>query len=319
VELEQQFLCGSREVDPVTGLPLPEDPADPASIPTSTVTASGETEVCFYLSNPEDGAVGAIPQYDHVQGFSMVLEYCCELEAIPVLDISGTILEAIGAEYVSVQADNDPDTVDGDGCELIIGVLVDALPPFDMATIPPSDKAQLMGCVTFKASADAECGACCPIMFTDGLDGIGKVPINNLISVENISLSMIATAENCQICVVNDPCFFRGDCNFSGNSGSDGSLAVDISDAATVVSLLFSPALYKPEILCEDACDCNDDGRIDLADAVCILRYLFQQGDFPPEPGPGFRETGTPGEVESTGCGDDPTLDLLTCEGGTGC
>ena len=30
-------------------------------------------------------------------------------------DISDTILEALGAEYVSAQADNDP--ADGDGCE----------------------------------------------------------------------------------------------------------------------------------------------------------------------------------------------------------
>mgnify|MGYP002064584123 CR=1 FL=1 len=43
------------------------------------------------------------------------------------------MVEAIGAEFITAQADNNPD--DGDGCELIVGVLVDALPPFDGATI----------------------------------------------------------------------------------------------------------------------------------------------------------------------------------------
>ena len=306
VDVQQQFLCGTREQDPVFGIPTPQQ----------TVSTDGETEICFYIMNPEDNSVGTIPQFDHIQGFSMVLSYCCELEATPILDISGTILEAIGAEYVSAQADNDPN--DGDGCELIIGVLVDALPPFDGATIPPSDKAQLMGCVTFAPKDPEACGTCCPVEFTDGLDGIGKVPINNLISVENISVSMLASAVDCEICIVGEPCFFRGDCNFSGNSGSDGTLAVDIADAAMVVSFLFAPGLYKPQPPCLDACDCNDDGRIDLADAVCILRYLFQQGDFPPEPGPGLRET-PEGEVEPTPCGNDPTLDLLDCAGGDGC
>jgi hypothetical protein len=275
--------------------------------------------VCFYLLNPEDGAAGSVPQYDHVQGFSMALTYCCDIEATPSLDITGTILEALGAEYVMVQADN-VDGTDGDGCELIIGVLVDALPPFNGATIPPSDKVQRMGCVEFTVKAGAPCGGpCCPITFEDMLNGTGKVPINNLISVENQSVSVQATAVSCEVCIVNEPCFFRGDCNFSGDSGTDGSLAVDIADAATVVSFLFAPPLYKPEIDCLDACDCNDDGRIDLADAVCILAYLFQKGDFPPAPGPGYRET--PDGIESTGCGPDPedSVDLLDCEGGTRC
>ena len=194
------------------------------------------------------------------------------------------------------------------------------VPPFDGATIPPAPKAQLMGCVTFTVKADAACGSCCPVEFTDGVNGPGKVPINNLISVENISVAPLELV-NCELCVVDEPKFFRGDCNFSGGSGDDGSLAVDIADAAMVVSFLFAPGLYKPEPPCLDACDCNDDGRIDLADAVCILRYLFQQGEFPPEPGPGYRETGNPNpdNVEPSEAGVDPTLDLLDCEAGTGC
>lgn len=302
---EQSFICGSRTLTP-TGLP--------GQISGSV---GGTAEVCFYILNPEDHAEGQIPQFDHIQGFSMALTFCCDIAADDTLDISGTILEAIGAEYVNVGVDNDPD--DGDGCEMIIGVLVDALPPFDGATIPPIDTVQRMGCVTFTVKDDAAvCGLNCPISFTDGVNGPGKVPIRNLIAVENVSRSPLSMID-CSVQIVGEERFFRGDCNFSGDSSQDGTYAVDIADAAAVVSFLFAPPLYKPVIPCLDACDCNDDGRIDLADAVCILQYLFQNGRFPPAPGPGLRETSLPNpdNVEGTPAGPDLTPDLLDCAGGT--
>ncbi len=306
---EQSFLCGTRSVSQLGD-------------PSATIEASlgSETEVCFYILNPEDWAVGQIPQFDHIQGFSMALTYCCDVEVVEEsLDISGTILEAIGAEYVMAQADNDP--ADGDGCQLIIGVLVDALPPFDMATIPPLDKVQRMGCVKFRVKAEAECGVCCPIKFENGVNARGKVPINNLIAVENYSRPP-KFLYDCEICTVERERFYRGDCNFSGDSDPAlASLAVDIADAAAVVSYLFAPGPYKFNPPCLDACDCNDDGRIDLADTVCILRYLFQLGAFPPDPGPGWRETGRPNpdNVEPAGPGEDPTYDLLDCAAGNQC
>jgi len=88
-----------------------------------------------------------------------------------------------------------------------------------------------------------------------------------------------------------------------------------------VVDYLFLPGTYKFEPPCLDACDCNDDGRIDLSDAVCILRYLFQEGRWPPPPGPGYEETGLPNpdRVTAAGSGVDPTEDTLDCKvGGDG-
>jgi hypothetical protein len=269
--------------------------------------------------NPEDEVLGA-HDMDHIQGFSMAVEYCCDIQAIPEFDISGTILEALGAEYVRIDVDNDP--ADGDGCQLIIGVLVDALPPFDGRTISSSPDWQKMGCVTFTVKPDAPCGPCCPVTFKDGVNGSGKVPINNLISVENFSYP-VAQLQSCEVCIVDQERFFRGDCNFSGDSGgpAEGAVAVDIADAAALVSYLFLTGMYKFDPPCLDACDCNDDGRIDLADVVCVLRYLFQKGKFPPAPGPGWRETGdpNPNNVEATGSGIDPTLDMLDCAAGNQC
>ena len=289
---DQMFACGSAAQDE-DGLPG-----------TIEVTVGGQTEVCFYIKNPEDNAVGHA-QFDHIQGFSMAVSYCCDVSASEVFDIEGTILEAIGAEFVSIQVDNDPN--DGDGCELIIGVLVDAAPPFDGVTIPPMPQFQRMGCVPFAINDDeALCGTCCAITFTDGVNGRGKTPAKNLVSVENESRS--PQLMHGEICIVGGRRgFCRGDCNYSRM----GSMCVDIADATAVVSFLFLPGTWKFQPPCLDACDCNDDGRIDLADAVCILQYLFQFGEAPPAPGPGWDPI-TQTELPE---GLDPTADKLDCAG----
>jgi hypothetical protein len=53
---------------------------------------------------------------------------------------------------------------------------------------------------------------------------------------------------------------------------------------------------------------------VDLADAICVLQFLFQNGRFPPAPGPGLTPSG-----EITGEGVDPTDDKLDCEAGGTC
>ena len=268
-----------------------------------------ELEVCFGLVINEDDVVGHA-QPDHIQGFSMAVTFCDYLTCTSDdLDIEGTILEALGAEFVSLQCDNDPN--DGDGKELIIGVLIDALPPFDGATIAPSfiNEVQPIGYVTFDVSEEAECGSECEIAFTDGINGIGRVPTKNLIAFENHSASPLI--ENCTVNIVEMERFHRGDCNFS----LMGSMAVDIADAAAVISYLFLTGSWRFEPGCLDACDCQDDGRVDLADAVCILQYLFLQGNTPPAPGPGF-DPDTQTELDP---GVDPTDDKLDCELGKEC
>ena len=57
------------------------------------------------------------------------------------------------------------------------------------------------------------------------------------------------------------------------------------------------------EVGCVDACDANDDGKVNLADTVFVLNYLFKSGAAPPDPGPS-----TPGP--------DPTDDESDCEEG---
>jgi len=291
----QMFACGGESLG-TDGLPVP---------PTGSV--GGTVDVCFYYKSPEDNLPGH-PQFDHIQGLSMAVCYPCDLRCNEgTFDITGTIVEAVNADFVSHQCDNDPN--DGDGCELIIGILIDSLPPFDGTTLPPTDKFEKVGCIQFTVSNDSTvCGKCLPITFCDGANGRGKVPIKNLISAENESRK--PQLMNCEVCIRGEPVFHRGDCNFSNM----GNMSVDIADAAATISFLFGQESWKFNPPCLDACDCNDDGRIDLADATCVLTFLFQFGRFPPAPGPGFDMAGN-----DEPAGPDPTPDKLDCKGSGDC
>ena len=79
-----------------------------------------------------------------------------------------------------------------------------------------------------------------------------------------------------------------------GDANGDGRL--DVSDAVKMLRVLFAGVATD----CEDALDANDDGTMDIADAVYVLAYLFGGGTEIPAPFP------APGE--------DPTDDGLGCE-----
>ena len=79
-----------------------------------------------------------------------------------------------------------------------------------------------------------------------------------------------------------------------GDTNQDGS--VDISDAIATLVYLFGGATVN--LGCRDAADSNDDGQLDLSDAVFTLNFKFLGGLPIPAPGPDV-------------CGSDPTTDNL--------
>lgn len=88
------------------------------------------------------------------------------------------------------------------------------------------------------------------------------------------------------------PGFRRGDCNADGGR--------NISDPIYLLEDLFGAGTPDP---CLDACDANDDGLLDLADAITMLGLTF---------------TGTPATLPAPDiCGFDPTPDPLGCAAGT--
>jgi len=88
--------------------------------------------------------------------------------------------------------------------------------------------------------------------------------------------------------------FRRGDVQGEGG--------VDLSDAVMLLDFIFQRGLAPS---CRDAADANDDGRVNLLDAVGILAHLFRNAGALPAP----FET----------CGEDATADALGCRTHDGC
>ncbi|MBI4607184.1 MAG: hypothetical protein HY721_34910, partial [Planctomycetes bacterium] len=80
-----------------------------------------------------------------------------------------------------------------------------------------------------------------------------------------------------------------------GDAAADGKL--DLADAVAVLGYLFRRGEAPG---CLDAADANDDGRLNVTDAVRLLLHLFAGGAPPREP--------------SAACGADPTADGLACD-----
>ena len=251
-----------------------------------------DAELCFYYNSPEEILPGGA-QFNQIQGMSMAACFDCRLQA---LEESFTvppdsIAAAMEAEYVNFQADNDPN--DGDGCEMILGILMDYVAPFDGRTFPPSDTPLKLACVDMHVGETAPGCDCLPVEFCDGINGRGKVPIRNLYSAENQSFvpCLMSTA----VCVSGNMLFLRGDCNRDTRT--------NIVDAIAVITHLFAAGADKFTPTCSDACDSNDDGKLDIADPISLLNWLFLSGKEPPAPG-------------ASKPGADPTTDPLTCSPG---
>src|SRR5690606_13973360 len=143
----QSVICGAPELAP-DGLPY-----------TPQAQPGGELDLALYYRSPD---LPGPRSDDQVQGLQLAFCYPCELSAREELDMRNSIAEAVGVDFVEIYADNDPD--DGDGCELVLGLLVDALPPFENRTLPPTSVHFRIGNVRMQvASVAATCGACLPV------------------------------------------------------------------------------------------------------------------------------------------------------------
>jgi len=262
------FLCGG---------PMDENGAISAveGRPGETVT------LCYYYRDPA-------PTGGRIQGLSMALSYDCNLSCIgDSVSITGGAIDAANAEFFNLHCDNDAS--DGDGCEMVVGMLIDLDADHDGRRLPAADDSSLLFCVDYTISEDAVDGSCLGVSFENGVNGRGQVDTDNLVSIDFFESP--AQTVSCEICVEADLLFIRGDCNFNE--------AVNIADAAAMVGVMF---LAEFPAQCFDACDADDNGAHNVSDPVYLLNYLFVPGN--PAPSAPFP---SPGE--------DPTDDALDCSG----
>ena len=76
-----------------------------------------------------------------------------------------------------------------------------------------------------------------------------------------------------------------------GDTNNDGKM--DISDAVFMLNYLFNGGESPP---CNPVADINSDGKTNISDAVFLLRHLFMGGEQPPQPYPtcGYDPSGAP-------------------------
>ncbi|MEE8141476.1 MAG: hypothetical protein V3T77_00080 [Planctomycetota bacterium] len=244
------------------------------------------------LVNPGDAAEVRffyIAPNSNIQGYSLALCFDCTLFGVEgSFTVEDTIVEITGAEFIGQNVDNDP--MDGDGCEFVVGVLLDAIAPFEGQTLPPTVQPLDIGSLQFLVPVDAECPNCYPVEFCDGINGAGEAPLSNRFVINTQSVSPGETFST-NVCVPVNSTFIRGD--------SNNDALLNISDLIFTLNYLF---LSGPEPDCEDAADSNDDGNVNISDPIFLGLYLFQEGLPPPPPFPT--------------CGaDNPAVDELTCVG----
>ncbi|MBI4601398.1 MAG: hypothetical protein HY721_05475 [Planctomycetes bacterium] len=105
-----------------------------------------------------------------------------------------------------------------------------------------------------------------------------------------VDLGALELPGNCDVEIFP---FQRGDCNLSRGSP-------ELTDAIFTFMVLF---LGGTTASCEDACDTNDDGELNISDGIYTLSFLFSGGRAPPPP--------------HGADGPDPTRDcLLPCSPG---
>lgn len=125
---------------------------------------------------------------------------------------------------------------------------------------------------------------------TSGSNGTPSIYIVDQIA--NLNIEIDAPQEvDCNGNGISDACevrFIRGDCNDDFDR--------DLADVVRVLLYLFAGA----SVPCEAACDANDNGGVQIDDAIALISFLFMPGT-PPLPAP-FDE-----------CGVDCTPDVLTC------
>jgi hypothetical protein len=205
------------------------------------------------------------------QGFSLSVRYPSVDFEVTSLDVKDTIIEAIDADFVSTHI------FPNDGI-FVLGVLVDASPPFDGALVPVVGSPLAVGRVTGRVLLMEEGNI--PFQFAVGL----LPPFSDTVfAVDNLTVAPSVLQDGNVIVSghAGVPGFIRGDTNLDG--------MIDVSDPITILNARF----FDGEMLkCEAAADANCDTSIDLSDTVFLFYYLFLYGQrpLPPQgtPGPDF-------------------------------
>ena len=193
--------------------------------------------------------------------------------------VDETITSVAGAEFVEEIINNDDGFV-------ILGVLMDILPPYAGQVIPATGIEMEFARFYFDVSSELTSSSATQIRFEEDL---GVPPISNVFVIGNQSVAPLTV--DLTIPIEADAVFLRGD--------ADSNLRLDLADAIINLVYMSNACPSCPIPTCPKALDVNDDGRIDIGDGILLLNFLYLDG---PDPQPPYPEAGA-----------DPTPDTLEC------
>lgn len=206
------------------------------------------------------------------------------LESLSGLSPTGTSIEFFFVTYIT-----DPLVLGQSDLEMIsVAASFDFGPPFDGQVLPAgTDRTLLRFPVTVDPSLILD--DCVNLELANVELTTGET-YDNFLIVDGGMNSIFGVLSGGEICVGTSPGFRRGDANNDG--------IANIADAVFVITYIFAGGA---EPTCFDAADLNDDGINNVADAIYGIQYFFTGGSPPPAPGP-------------LTCGDDPTMDSISCQ-----
>jgi hypothetical protein len=217
---------------------------------------------------------------EDLQGFSISLGYDPLVWEYSHVSIEGTITETAGAEFVEEFSN------DAEG-NVVLGVLLDILPPYSGQVIPATGIELELARFYFDVQPDLVESTISVIEFSPS---VGSPTVDNVFVIDNQSIQPLKVDAVIEVEAVN--IFLRGD--------ADGDFYLDLSDVINNLVFMTGTCPECPDPTCLKALDVNDNGTIDLADGIQLVNYLYIFG---PPPAAPFPEPGS-----------DPTPDSLTCQ-----
>ena len=287
-------------------------PAIEDSTLTVLDTVTADLRQCEYFFTPPVNATFKIEETKGKPGseITVPIQLRADMDIVGYtfsLDFDETVLEATSLEFAWQRPDGEPyfthiaevnnvDRVPGSGGVdegFAVGAAIIADSP-DVAI--PADVDHVIALLHLKIKPDATASST-RLKFIDGGHGKTSEPIPNSIALyDQENYYIIHAAQVSSIILLEGKVTILPDIAvFSrGDANDDGKL--DLSDAVASLAFLYQGGA-RPA--CLDAADFTDDGVIDISDPIASLNFLYLGGPAPAAPYPA--------------AGEDPTEDLIGC------